>query len=405
MDVYSRWPLLLCLALLVGIASTPVFVLADKPPSDRPNRILALDGLRGFLALAVYFHHAIITHRYILSGVWDVPPSGFYTVLGQGGVSLFFMITGFLFWSRLVQEQGRPSWIRLFIGRVFRIAPLYLVAIFAMFLVVGVQSRFATSLSWAALMVQVLSWLSLGLFQNDLNGIDATSVLAGVTWSLRYEWIFYGSLPLAALLARRRGFQFTFTLVGLTLSVAIAKATHALPAACAALFFAGMASASAPKLSLQTPARNLLASALVTTLLIVTLTTASTAYSLRAVGCMSLAFYLVVSGCTCFGILTTRAAQRLGDVSYGTYLLQGLVLTLVVRPLATAYGAVEQPELYWAVVALGSVVLIAVAAVTHATIERPGIQAGRAVASWTVRLLHPVPIAGGSALPEVRKAT
>jgi len=39
-------------------------------------------------------------------------------------------------------------------------------------------------------------------------------------------------------------------------------------------------------------------------------------------------FLLIVSGATLFGLLLTRPARRLGDISYGIYLLQGPVLLL-----------------------------------------------------------------------------
>ena len=44
--------------------------------------------------------------------------------------------------------------------------------------------------------------------------------------------------------------------------------------------------------------------------------------------CLALSFLLIVSGATVFGLLLTRPARRLGDISYGIYLLQGPVLLL-----------------------------------------------------------------------------
>ena len=49
-----------------------------------------------------------------------------------------------------------------------------------------------------------------------------------------------------------------------------------------------------------------------------------------ALAVMGLVFWLVRSGCTVFGLLTLRATRRLGDASYGIYLLHGLVLALAV---------------------------------------------------------------------------
>jgi hypothetical protein len=39
----------------------------------------------------------------------------------------------------------------------------------------------------------VLQWLALGVIdmQPDVNGYQASHVLAGVTWTISYEWAFY----------------------------------------------------------------------------------------------------------------------------------------------------------------------------------------------------------------------
>ncbi len=42
-------------------------------------------------------------------------------------------------------------------------------------------------------------------------------------------------------------------------------------------------------------------------------------------------FFPLATGCTLFGLLTMHSARRLGDISYGIYLLQGLVLVSLFR--------------------------------------------------------------------------
>lgn len=101
--MYAIWPYFVCMALLLLLAATPALRLADTPPSGGHKRLRSLDGLRGFLALAVVFSHGAVYQRYLVDGVWQAPPSPFYAFLGPFGVSLFFMITGFLFWSQIVR--------------------------------------------------------------------------------------------------------------------------------------------------------------------------------------------------------------------------------------------------------------------------------------------------------------
>ena len=58
MGFYSSLPCVVTTALLLGLASTPLLRSADAPPTDLAVRVGTIDGLRGLLALAVFFHHA-----------------------------------------------------------------------------------------------------------------------------------------------------------------------------------------------------------------------------------------------------------------------------------------------------------------------------------------------------------
>ncbi len=395
MDIYSAWPFFVSLALLFAMAATPVLAAADQPPSDRPNRLATLDGLRGFLALAVVFHHGAIYHLYLLEGSWRLPPSPFYAMLGQAGVAVFFMVTGYLFWSRLIGEAGRPAWIRLFIGRVFRIGPLYLAAIAAMFAIVAVESSMSLNVTPRQLLASVAPWLALGfLGGGDVNGYPSTWILlAGVNWSLRFEWLFYLSLPLLSLAARSRRAPLPLTLAGLVICLlGLALRRSAGPVGlsenltCATLFLAGMAAAALRRGGWRRGGwrRSLpdwLSSALLVTLVTVTFLAYDAVDGPGPVLLLGGAFYLVASGCSVFGLLLTRPARRLGDISYGIYLLQGLALHLVLRPAPLRAMALSSPTLHWLLVLVSAVLLVLIATVAHVVVERPGIAAGRLLAN------------------------
>ena len=125
MTLYAVWPyFVLVFVVSIACGGLPPFKLVDDARADGGMRTETLDGLRGFLALSVFVHHLVITHRYLQSGTWDYPPSAFYTLLGQVGFGVFFMITGFLFWGKLLDARGRPDWWTLYLGRVFRIGPI-----------------------------------------------------------------------------------------------------------------------------------------------------------------------------------------------------------------------------------------------------------------------------------------
>ena len=400
-DFFSIWPALGCMAVALAVARLPVFRLADAAPSA-PGRARALDGLRAFLALLVVVHHAAYYRTYLVESVWDAAASRFYTAIGPIGVSMFFMVTGFLFWSRMVKERGRPDWASLYIGRVFRIGPLYLVMLLAMLAYVAVASGGTLNVSWAALFGSIAAWAALGLLETwDVNGYSNTwLVTAGVTWTLRWEWCFYGGLVPTAFAARRPGWHLPFSLAVVTGSAAWATWAPAAEAVFVLLFGIGMACASARARGYKLRAPQAVSSAVALGLVAGCLALGPSAYSVlhpsahtaSAALLLGGAFYLVaVAESTLFGALVCRAAVRLGEVSYGIYLLQGLILALVLRTDVARTAAATSPALYWLLVLGALLLLLACALFAHVAIERPGILLGRVVAdrfarrAWTAR--------------------
>jgi len=77
-------------------------------------------------------------------------------------------------------------------------------------------------------------------------------------------------------------------------------------------------------------------------------------------------------------------------VSYGIYLLQGLVLTLVFGSDSIRMFALGSPTQHWATMVACSIILLSVSAVTHVGIVRVGIDFGRRVhvALESVRKVH-----------------
>jgi peptidoglycan/LPS O-acetylase OafA/YrhL len=378
MSVYSIAPFFGCMILLIAFASTPLFAAADAPPSSRPQRVVTLDGLRGFLALAVFFHHSSIYNRFLLGAPWQLPPSRPYALMGPMGVAFFFMITGYLFWSRLLAEHGQPDWMRLYIGRIFRIGPIYLAVIVAMLMYVAIRTGLHLDVPVSQLAYQVGRWLELGFVVGpDVNGYKNTAlILAGVTWTLHYEWIFYLALPYLALVVRYKWLHLPFA-AAILIWIFVGDRGDFIYCE---LFFAGMVTASLLRAGIIIRLPNHVSSVLVLLFIGAVFVLCHTVYATVPALLMGLAFYLIASGCTVFGLLTSRPARRLGDISYGIYLLQGLVLAVVLRPAPLRAIAVGSPLGHWMLVCLASVLLVVVATAAHKYIERPGISLGKRAA-------------------------
>jgi peptidoglycan/LPS O-acetylase OafA/YrhL len=249
MNVYAPAPVILLTVAALAFVALPVWRMADAPaqPARTDNSI---DGLRGYLALGVFFHHAVIYRTYLETGVWGLPPSSFFNMCGQGGVAIFFVITAYLFWTLVL--RGRPDWRTFYVGRIFRIGPLYLAAFFFVLIVVLLFGPGEPAMDFA---VHLGRWLMLGAGgKPDLNGYPETHlILAGVTWSLRYEWAFYLALPALAL---TRGIPLLAPGAIFALAFAATALQHDRnhhPQTCALLFAVGMLCAVAPAVRLPRP--------------------------------------------------------------------------------------------------------------------------------------------------------
>src|ERR1035437_7940025 len=73
------------------------------------GRYECIDGLRGFLALGVFIHHSSVWGEFFLTDSWQncFLKSNIYPQFGEAGVSFFFMITSFLFVSKLLSAKEK----------------------------------------------------------------------------------------------------------------------------------------------------------------------------------------------------------------------------------------------------------------------------------------------------------
>jgi peptidoglycan/LPS O-acetylase OafA/YrhL len=146
------------------------------------SRLAWLDALRGFAALCVVFDHG--------STLLLLPVRTFlyrWLDLGQYGVFLFFLVSGYIVPASLERKgSARGFWI----SRAFRLYPLFVLAVAAS--AVAYQTGHGTFANAGAHpLTAVLSWLF--MLQNLNTGLNVPVV----TWTLSYEMVFY--LLLAAL--------------------------------------------------------------------------------------------------------------------------------------------------------------------------------------------------------------
>jgi hypothetical protein len=92
-------------------------------------------------------------------------------MMGQVGVSIFFMITGFLFWGRVLRSRGGLDARALYVSRLRRLVPMYTVSVALSLLAVAALTGFALREPLVAFLKELRPWLSFGFMTTtDLNG-------------------------------------------------------------------------------------------------------------------------------------------------------------------------------------------------------------------------------------------
>ncbi|WP_438300501.1 acyltransferase family protein [Pseudomonas sp. NMS19W] len=388
-------------AYLLAIATSAMFLrLAPKAARhlqhNGENRYSSIDGLRGYLAFGVFIHHAIITWFYLHTGVIDFPPSNFYSQLGQASVALFFMITGFLFWSRLLKQGRQHDWLAFAVSRVFRLYPLYLPLMLIVFVTVFQLQDWELKDSPAEVAGQVLGWLTFD--RPDINQHHQSGMLiSNVTWTLAYEVFFYLALPLLGLVFIYRGHwvQVVLCLIGIYALYQVVGWEHSLKKHFLASFLGGIAAAYwVRRPHLVAWGRTHIATAVALLALILTMTLFKRAFSLVPLLLLSVFFVIVASGNPLWGALRLRSVRWLGEISYSTYLLHGYVLWIMVQQLPHLMSFNPQnPVFYLLLMAVCSCLLIVIASLTFLYIEKPGIEAGKTFLHWLRQKQRPKKLA------------
>lgn len=156
-------------------------------------------------------------------------------------------------------------------------------------------------------------------------------------------------------------------------------------AAFIALFSAGMLTAAMGPFIKTIDLRCVWASLASVALILTVLAGYSTAYAAAPIALLDAAFFLIANGNAPFGLLESRAAKRLGDVIFGIYLLQGLVLAGVFGSVQARAFALASPIAHWRLIAIDGVLLTMVATGAHVWIKGPRIGLGRLILEFSSR--------------------
>ncbi|WP_086641308.1 acyltransferase family protein [Acetobacter tropicalis] len=190
------------------------------PPFPLSHRNRRIDLLRGVAILLVLFHHFCIA--YPLNHSWLgtlLTPDGVRAIARNGnyGVTLFFVISGFLITSNALARWGSLAALNVrsfYAFRIARILPclLLLLAVVNSLALAGLPI-FATHCPGLPPLAGMLR-ANLAALTFSMNVFIAhhgwANYALGVLWSLSVEEVFYATFPLVALLLRRQSFIMAF---------------------------------------------------------------------------------------------------------------------------------------------------------------------------------------------------
>ena len=373
------------LALFAGFLSRH-FSLLDLQTAH--GQTAPIDGLRGVLATSVFFHHVVVFHEFLKYSVWQPSPSRFYEQLGTGAVTMFFFVSGFLFWRKAVRSSESVSWRVLIPNRMRRTAPAFYLAVTILVGLVAVVSRFERFELWGKLAKEVVEWMCFGMPFNfpSINTIDPLYLSAGVYWTLRLEWLFYLSLPLLVFFRSYRRVWLVF-LFGFLASRWLTKLRAPYPwdgtvyfllqyaVALYSAFSIGMLAVyleRMPQVKTVFQKRSVAAGCCAVGL--IGILAVKPVYGLWESLPLAPSFVAVACGNDFFGLLNTRALRSLGAISYSLYVLHGLIFYACLRLVTNFVVIASLPPLTYWIMAWGiGLAVVFVSAVSFQLIEKPFI--------------------------------
>jgi peptidoglycan/LPS O-acetylase OafA/YrhL len=166
-------------------------------PGATPQ-LRAMEGLRGLAVLLVFLvHYVSLESPWRASGSALAPLATALHSIGNAGVDLFFVLSGYLIYGSLIaRPQALLPYLR---RRVRRIYPVYS-CIFALYLLLSwaMPSESKIPAAWPQ------SWNYLASNFLLLDGFGAAPPFISVAWSLSYEMLYYLLIPMLILVFRLR---------------------------------------------------------------------------------------------------------------------------------------------------------------------------------------------------------
>jgi peptidoglycan/LPS O-acetylase OafA/YrhL len=340
------------------------------------TRYGAIDGLRGLLAVVVLVHHSSAIYGYFTAGVWQYGENNLLNQFGKASVAMFFMLTAFLFTNKALGDH--MDWKSFYLARGKRLFPLYFLVINVVFLAIFIKSDFSLKESLLKVTNEYFEWMTFVVFARpDINGMkDSAVLIACVNWSLKFEVLFcLMAVPLLYIASRFLSLKWLIIsgIATAVIEVIMKVALHIELNTCIFNYTCGILIALLFRVPLV---RGIFCHRYYHGFALLALIALGLTQSgPLTIGLLFFIFSAVVGGASLWGMLTTRPAIWLGDISYGIFLLHGLILyaLLSVLTLNFEHEGLNDIDIlmYWPLVLGVALTAVALASVSYTYLEKP----------------------------------
>lgn len=316
------------------IAFLTAYIIKLNYKIDSLNgRYECIDGMRGFLALGVFIHHSSPYYQYLQTGTWDLSMSNLYSQFGETSVSLFFMITSFLFISKLLNSNENGfNWRNFFLSRIFRLVPMYFFLIVLIVISVMYVGHWQLNVGFLDFFISIVNWCCFTVFKTSPINNDGFTTMAtgGVAWSLPYEWLFYLSLPLISIFILKTKPKIKYIILSVLFIITFYK-IHGIVEYHIYSFLGGaIASVLLKFTAFYKKIKDVYASIIILICLFL-IGQFNTSNNIYCILLITIVFTFIAFGASLFGLLKNSTLKFLGEISYSTYLLHGTLIHTVLR--------------------------------------------------------------------------
>ncbi|WP_284085430.1 acyltransferase family protein [Acinetobacter nosocomialis] len=310
-----------------------------------------INGLRAILASIVMFSHTYKDLFIHTGNEWMYTQGKYFEYIGWGnqalnagkiGVAIFFMISGYLFYSLL--EKARFDSFLFLKQRLKRIFPLYF---FVITFCVFYNYIALSELKLSDIILPYIKWI---LFFGDDSTLKLMGMTGGVEWTLKIEILMYLTIPVLFLLFHKLKNKLQKHILIICSVLLVFFISYILrlyfefyldPRA-SLCFYVGYFTLDIKNVKLIDFIKSK-TFALISLLFFISalFVTANNFLYIYLIFACSFIFIAAAKGNDIFGVLKNKQMQKLGEISYSIYLTHGVVLFFLMKfaGLFLSFGA------------------------------------------------------------------